>query len=166
MQGLVEFRLVHPDQDILEARGPQGLPSSYEVKVYRRRRYMLTRLNELETVEERYAVEREPILRVAEFEEVTMDTVGPQKRVVMTFRFGKDDAEAFGRLTALHAGRRMAMLIDGEMFFPPKEIEAAVTSGAVQVQGFFHIPPLRRLAAALDCGSLPAPLQEVSHTVE
>lgn len=166
MQGLVEFRLLHPDEDILEARGPEGLPSSYEVKVYRRRRYMLTRLNELQTVEERYVVEREPILRVAECEEVTMDTVGSQKRVVITFRFGKDDAEAFGRLTALHAGRRMAMLIDGEMFFPPREIEAAVTLGAVQAQGFFHIPPLRRLAAALDCGSLPAPLQEVSHTVE
>jgi preprotein translocase subunit SecD len=60
----------------------------------------------------------------------------------------------------------MAMLIDGEMFFPPKEIDSAVTAGAVQVQGFFHIPPLRRLAATLNCGSLPAPLEEVSHTVE
>ncbi len=166
MQGRAEFRLLDPEEGTLEAGRPEDVPPSYEVKVYRTRRYNLTRLDELETVEERYVVEREPILRVAEFREVTMDTVGAQKRVVLTFLFKEQDAEAFGRLTALHAGRWMAMLIDGEMFFPPKEIDSAVTAGAVQVQGFFHIPPLRRLAATLNCGSLPAPLEEVSHTVE
>ena len=55
----------------------------------------------------------------------------------------------------------MAMLIDGEMFFPPGHIEGAVTGGRVQMQGFFLKRPMRRLARLLECGSLPGPLVRV-----
>lgn len=166
LQGRAEFRLLHPQDDILEQVGAEGLPPQYEVKVYRTKRYILTRLNELKTVEQSFAVDRKAALEIEEFEEVTFETVGVQKMVVLSFHFRQEDADAFGRLTALHAGRKMAMLIDGEMFFPPKEIESAITGGTVQAQGFFHIPPLRRLAKMLNCGSLPGALEEMSHTVD
>jgi len=160
MQGKAEFRLLHPQDDILDRAGPQGLPPEYEVKAYREQRFVLARPGEMETVEYRYAVQREPLLVVTEFRRVTMETVGAHKMVVVTFHFTGDDARAFGELTALHAGRKMAMLIDGEMFFPPREIESSVTGGSVQAQGYFQIPPMRRLARMLDCGSLPVPVEQ------
>ena len=161
LQGKAEFRLLHPQDDVLERAGPEGLGPDYEVKVYRERRYLHVRLNEMRVVEQRYAVEREPVLTVGEFAGVTMDAVGLKKNVVLTFRFKEADARAFAATTALHAGRWMALLIDGEMFFPPKRIESAVAGGSVQVSGFFRIPTQRRLARVLDCGSLPQPLVPV-----
>ena len=160
MQGRAEFRLVHPSDEMLAKVGPEGLPPDYEVKIYREKRFVLNRLGELKTVENPFAVQRDAVLTVGGFREVTFATVGRQSKVVLTFRFFEADAQAFSRVTALHAGRRMAMLIDGEMFFPPCRIESAVTEGSVQVEGFFHIPACRRLAKVLACGSLPAPLYE------
>ncbi len=162
MQGRAEFRLLHPQDDLPGSVAAEDLPPGYEVKVFRERRYILTRLNELKTVEHRYAVERKPVLTIGEFKEVSFATVGRQRTVVLTFHFKEPDAGAFASLTALHAGRNMAMLIDGAMFFPPKEIESALTTGAVQVQGAYYIPPLRRLAKVLNCGSLPLPLERLS----
>ncbi len=165
LEGRVEFRLLHPDGGILEKLAGSDLPPQYEVKVYRKKQYTFTRLNELKTVEEPFAVEREPMLAVRELKDVTFEAVGPKKRVLLTVHLREEDAETFGRLTALHAGRRMAMLVDGEMFFPPKEIESAITGGVVQAQGFFYIPPVRRLAKVLGCGSLPGRLEVVSEEV-
>jgi preprotein translocase subunit SecD len=162
MQGKAEFRLLHPRDDILLEAGAGALPAQYEVKVYREKRTILTKLGRVKTVEHQYAVERKPVLTVSGFKAVEFAAVGARKNIVLTFRFDEPDAAAFGALTALHAGRRMAMLIDGAMFFPPKRIESAVTAGGAQVQGFFHIADVRRLAKVLDCGSLPAPLEEVA----
>jgi preprotein translocase subunit SecD len=165
MPGRAELHLLHPRDDILDRPGSGKLPPDYEVKTYREKRYVLGRGGELKTVESRYAVQREPALTVGGFSAVTIETVGMQKRVILTFTFAERDAHAFASLTALHAGRKLAMLIDGEMLFPPKQIESSVTAGRVQVQGFFYIPPLRRLAEMLNAGSLPLPLQELSRTV-
>jgi len=166
MQGRAEFRLLHPRDDVLERAGPEGLPAGYEAKTYKEQRFVLARPGETEVAEYRYAVQREPALVVPELRRVTMETVGIHKKVILTFHFADAEARAFGELTALHAGRKMALLVDGEMFFPPKEIESAITGGSVQVQGFFQIPPMRRLARMLDCGSLPLPVQQESVEAE
>ena len=68
-------------------------------------------------------------------------------------------------MTALNVGRGMAMLIDGEMFLPPKEIEAPITGGAVQISGYFQLPPLRKLVKVLNTGPLPGPLEETGRTI-
>lgn len=159
MQGRAEFRLVHPDEHALEHAA--SLPAEYEVKTFVERRYILTRLDELKKVEHRYAVLREAAMAVDGFRRVEFETVGRQSAVVLTFEFEEADARAFAELTALQAGRGLAMLIDGEMFFPPAQIGAAVTGGRVQVQGFFLQRPMRRLARLLDCGSLPGPLVRI-----
>ena len=159
MQGRAEFRLVHPDKEVLDAPGP--LPPDYEVKTYIERRHILTRLNELKSVEHSYAILREPAMVAERFRQVEFQTVGRQKAVVLTFEFEEDDGRKFSAVTALHAGRRLAMLIDGEMFFPPAPVGGAVTGGRVQTQGFFMKRPMRRLARVLDCGSLPGPLVRV-----
>jgi hypothetical protein len=160
MPGRVEFRLVHPDEDVLAGEGAVP-PEGYEPAVYRERRYILNRLGELKTVEHTFAVRIEPALGVERFAHAELATVGKKKAVVLTFTFEPEDARRFAEFTALHTGRRMAMLVDGEMFFPPKEIEGPVTSGRVQVQGYFLAAPLRRLVAVLNAGPLPAGLELV-----
>jgi preprotein translocase subunit SecD len=161
MQGRATFHLLHPDSDSLVAADPPRLPEGYRLKTYRERRYVLTRLNELKTVEHSYAVRADPLLVVPGFQEVTMHKEGAQSLVVLTFHLPSRLAGELARITALHAGRRMAMLIDGGLFFEPSQIESAVSGGVIQVQGFFHPPPLRKLTAVLNCGSLPYRLQEV-----
>jgi preprotein translocase subunit SecD len=160
--GHAEFRLLHPRDDALEAFGPDGLPEGYEVKTYRTFQFVLARLDERRAVETPYVVERRPLLVVDGFDGVSLHTGGRYKTVTLTFRFGGADAESFACLTALHAGRRMAMLIDGEMFFPPSQIDSVVAGGIVQVSGIFYAPPLRKLVKTLDCGSLPGRLVQVT----
>lgn len=158
MRGRVEFRLLGPTGGVLE--GPESAPpEGCAAVVYRERRYILNRLGEMKTIEHRFAVRDRPVLPIERLAAADLRTVGKKKAVILTFTFTAEDAQEFGRFTALHAGRQMAMLVDGEMFFPPKEIEAAVTSGQVQVQGYFYAPPLRRLVAVLSAGPLPAALE-------
>lgn len=166
MVGSVEFRLLHPRDDILDQVEAGEPPPQYEVKLYRQKQYILSKPGELETIERRFALEREPVLAISQFEKATIEKIGLHKMTVLTFHFSPEDARAFGPVTALNAGRRMAMLIDAEMYFPPKTIESAIGSGIVQVRGFFYMPPLRKLVKVLNCGSLPGPLEELSHTVD
>jgi len=161
MKGEAQFRLLHPDPDAIEILGEDGLPPDYEVKVYRERRYDLTRLDELKVERQPFAVQRTPVMKVDSFRGVKLETVGARKLVVLTFAFKPEDAATLARMTALHAGRKMAMLIDGEMFFPPAQIDSAVTAGSIQVAGYFHIRPLRLLVKVLNCGGLPCALSRV-----
>jgi hypothetical protein len=157
----VEFRLLQPGD--VQAAGP--LPPGYEVKVYRNQQFILSKPGDLETVRQSYAVEREPAFASDGVQQAAIETTGMHKMAVLTFRFGPKEAQAFAAMTALNVGRRMAMLIDGEMFFPPKEIQAPITGGAVQISGYFQLPPLRKLVKMLNTGPLPGPLEEVSRTV-
>jgi len=158
LPGHVELRLLHPVEDVIDQVGPEGLEARYEVRVHRSRHYVLSRPGDLETTETAYALERQPVLATDGFEEVSIQTVGLHKMAVLTFRFRPEDADDLARATALHAGRRMAMLIDGEMFFPPRKIPSAAQTPVMQAQGYFYMPPLRKLVQLLSCGSLPGRL--------
>ncbi len=159
MQGRIELRLLHPDPEAME--DPESPPAGYETKTYRTLHYDLVRAPEMDPVEEQYVVEDEPAVRVGDLEAISLHTAGLKQTTVLTFHFSPSDAREFNRLTALHPGREMAMLVDGQLFFPPRRIESAVTGDSVQVQGFFYNPPLKKLVRVLRLGTLPAPLQRV-----
>jgi preprotein translocase subunit SecD len=116
--------------------------------------------------EERFLVREAAEMRVSRFASVELLTAGMYKRTVLSFHFTEAEAAEFRDLTALNVGRRMAMLIDGEIHFPPKQIQSAVEGGVVQVHGYLYNPPLRKLVKTLDAGPLPCRLEEVSHEVE
>lgn len=161
MPGRVEFRLVHPVENVPAAGEQETLPDRYELKTYRGEHYRLSPPRRLEIVEQSYVLEREPALRIQGFQEVDVRTVGLHGRCVLTFHFREEDADRFADLTALHAGRRLAMLVDGEMFFPPAQIGSSVTEGVVQVDGYFNRGPLEKLGAVLGTGPLPGRLAKV-----
>jgi len=163
MQGLARFHLLHPDGDILIKTGYEALPDGYVLKTYRETRYSLSRPGALRTRLYHYAVQASGDMAVSRFSKVRLETVGFHKKTVLTFELPREDAEALRRLTALNVGRKMAMLIDGELFFPPKAIGSPIPEGRVQVIGYFYNPPLRRLVKVLSAGTLPCTLVEVSH---
>ncbi len=154
----VEFRLVHPRDPLPEGQVPAG----YEVKVYRDQQFLLSKPGDLQTVRHAYALEQQPALVTNGVQEASIETSGLHKMAVLTFRFGPKDGDAFAAMTALNVGRKMAMLIDGEMFLPPKQIDGPITGGAVQISGYYQLPPLRKLVKMLNTGPLPGKLEEVS----
>jgi len=166
MTGKAEFCLVHPDTSILDAEEREDLPEEYHVKVYNELRYSLSRPGEMTRYRQEYLICKEPVMRVTQFAAVDFATAGLKKETVLTFRFNEEQGHRFEDLTAVNVGRQMAMLIDGEMFFPPSEIGSAVAGGAVQVRGYFYNPPLRKLVKMLDAGTLPGRLEQVSQQVE
>ena len=163
MQGQAQFRLLHPDADILLKTGQEALPGGYVLKTYRQTTYSLSKPGEESTRLHHYAVQGNEGMAVSRFLEVHLETVGFHKKTVLTFELPDADAKALKHLTALNVGREMAMLIDGELFFPPKAIGSPIPEGRLQVMGYFHNPPLRKLVKVLSAGPLPCPLEEVSH---
>ncbi len=161
MPGRSAFHLLHPGRQAPPPGQEAEPPEGYRLVLYRAKQYRLNPPRRLETVEHRYLVREEPILRVARFRRATVHTEGLHRRTVLTLHFREEDARQFAAQTALHVGRRMALLVDGAMFVPPKEIEESIGAGAVQVQGYFHTHTLRNLAAVLDAGSLPGRLERV-----
>jgi hypothetical protein len=159
--GRVQFRLGHPERETVPSRDDETLGPAHEALPYSDARYRLSPPREVERVETLYALERESVLEVGAFEEVECYTTGVERLSVLVLRFEERDAAAFARLTALHAGRRMAMLVDGELFFPPRTIESAVVAGAVQIEGYYHMPSMRRLACLLRSGPMPVTLREL-----
>jgi preprotein translocase subunit SecD len=110
-------------------------------------------------------VRKEPLLRVRGVEEARFSTAGLEKATVLTFQLPKEQAKEFRDITALNVGREMAMLVDGDLFFPPRQIASGMEGGRVQVQGYFYNPPLRKLIAVLSAGPLPGRLEEVSQGI-
>ena len=166
MTGRAALCLVHPDASILEAEDPEDLPAEYHVKVYNELRYSLSRPGEMRRYKQEYLICKEPLMRVKRFAAVDFATVGLKKETVLTFKFDEEQGNQFEDLTATNVGRQMAMLIDGELFFPPSQIGSAVAGGTVQVRGYFYNPPLRKLVKMLNAGTLSGRLEKVSQTVE
>lgn len=165
MPGRVTLALLHPDiRQPLEQ--PVGkLPSGYEEKVYTQYMYRLTRPGDLKADERKYVVTSRPLMEINKFKLVDFAKVGIHSRTELTFEFNDKKAEQFHHITALNYGRRMAMLVDGRLFFPPKKIGGAVDGGIVQVAGYFYNPPLRKLVKVLNTGALPGELQKVRHQI-
>jgi preprotein translocase subunit SecD len=168
LRGQGDFCLLHPEQgvmDVLEQGDPEPPaagdvpPEGYVVRTYYEQLYRLDRPGETTTRRHRYMVRAQPLVRVPEFARVRLDTEGLHKKTVVTFELPKEQAAELRQATTLNGGREMILLIDGNAFFPPRQIGSAIAGGRVQIQGYLYNPPLRALAAVLSAGSLPAPLE-------
>jgi preprotein translocase subunit SecD len=159
MPGRVEFRLLdspHPLPDDEEQWPP--VPDNCRVKTYRKQEYLLASPGDVATRPIRYVVRDDAGVLVGGLAGATLETIGIEKVVVLTFKLHPDDAEALAGLTVMNLGRGMAMFVDGEMFVPPMLLKEACTTGYVQMSGIFYLPPLRKLVKVLDTGALPGRL--------
>jgi len=159
MPGRVEFRLLD-SLDPLPADELDWPPlaKDCEVKTYRKQEYRLASPGDVATRHIRYVVRKDAGVLVGSLAGATLETIGIEKNVVLTFKLHPDDAEALAGLTVMNLGHGMGMFVDGEMFVPPMQLDAGVTGGYVQMSGIFYLPPLRKLVKVLGTGALAGEL--------
>lgn len=162
MPARVGFHLLHPDRHFLEEFGEEQIPEGYGVKLYEETSYRLDKPGELTVRERSYLVQSAPRVQPACLKGAYFGKRGLHGETVLTFTFLAEDVERFESLTALNTGREMAMLVDGKLYLPPKQIRAPLKGNAVQITGYFYNPPLRKLVKALSAGSLPCELERLS----
>lgn len=71
--------------------------------------------------------------------------------------FNKEGGRIFARLTTDNVGKRMAIVLDDNVYSAPV-IRERITGGSAMIEGSFSHEEARDLAIALRAGSLPAPL--------
>src|SRR3989344_9549849 len=142
----LEFRLVDDDPSRLKAALEGNVPQGFI----------------LEYVKEK---EREPLLlegqvalsgeRISDAR-VDFDTQGFGQPYISLTLNNEGTAE-FADLTRSNVGRRLAILLDGEVLSAPN-IKEAILGGSAQITGQFTLDEASLLALALRSGSLPAPM--------
>ncbi|MBI5815982.1 MAG: protein translocase subunit SecD [Nitrospinae bacterium] len=71
--------------------------------------------------------------------------------------FNREGARVFGDLTTASVGKRMAIVLDGNVYSAPV-IREAITGGTAMIEGSFSYEEAKDLAIVLRAGALPAPL--------
>ena len=81
-------------------------------------------------------------------------------RIEVSLQFTNEGGRQFARLTGEGVGRRMAIILDGEIYSAPV-IQERISGGACSISGSFTLKEASDLALVLRAGALPAPLEVV-----
>ncbi len=79
-------------------------------------------------------------------------------RPVVSFRFDAAGGARFGDMTSKNAGRRLAIILDGEVISAPR-INEPILGGNGIITGQFSVQEANDLSLLLRAGALPAPMQ-------
>lgn len=82
------------------------------------------------------------------------------RQPAVSFSFKKIGARRFGDATKQNVGRRLAIVLDGEVISAPV-INSPITGGQGQITGNFTVESAGELALLLRSGALPAPLEVI-----
>lgn len=149
---LLEFKLVddaHSVEDAVEGKIPVGDEILYE------------RIEDKETervVKRPYLLKKKTLMTgdVITNASVRIDSQFNTPYVVMKFdRRGKRD---FDRITAANVGRRLAIILDKNVYSAPV-IQERISGGSAQITGSYTTEEAHDLAIVLRAGSLPAPVR-------
>jgi len=116
---------------------------------------------ELEKKEEPIILPILPEMAVSRFKTVRFDRDGMARRPIITVEFEPADAARFAQITRTNISRRLALMIDGEVFTAPT-IQAEIVDGRVQIQNIINARQARRLYELLRIGTLTIPLKAVN----
>ena len=142
------FRLVHPENDTLmrsyDPAHPEAFmpPPGYEVMAARDERGAVT---------EYLLIARRPEMdgrSIAEARPVR-DQFGQTK---ISLLFNSAGAQRFGEVTSRNIGRRLAIVLDGELYCAPV-IQGSITGGSAEISGRFSNEEAQNIADALTSGS-------------
>ena len=75
----------------------------------------------------------------------------------VSITFNKQGSRIFARLTTANVGKRMAIVLDDNVYSAPV-IKDRITGGSAMIEGNFNHQEARDLAIVLRAGALPAPL--------
>ncbi len=147
----MEFRLVGDDPELLK-KAMEGVPTEgYELK------YMKTREDK-----------REPLL-LDEDAVLTGNMLVDAKMEFSQEGFGQPyvslelndkGADIFADVTGRNTGKRLAIVLDGEVHTAPV-IRERIPSGRAQITGNFSVQDAKDIAIVLRAGALPAPVEVI-----
>ena len=142
----LEFRLVGDDPSRLKSALEGNVPQGFILK------YVKEKEREPVLLEDQVALSGE---RVSDAK-VDFDTQGfGQPYISLTL--DNEGAAEFANVTRTNVGRRLAILLDGEVLSAPN-IKEAILGGSAQISGQFTLDEASLLALALRSGALPAPM--------
>jgi preprotein translocase subunit SecD len=148
---LLEFKLLDDrlDPDRAAQAGP---PEGTEV--------LYQRVVDKETKQERrfpYLVQTKTLLTGADLATARVSIDQNTSEPYVSVEFNPDGAKAFADLTAANVGRRLAIILDGNVHSAPV-IREKIPSGQAQITGGFTTEEATDLAIVLRAGALPAPV--------
>jgi len=147
--GILEFRLVHPDSDALIGQGE--VPPGYEV--LKHAETQPDGQQRLETV----VVKKEPENGLAgNIIKHAMVVRGNLGEPQIYFTLNPESTLAFAKVTRENIGRRLAIVLDGQLYSAPV-IQSPIESGAGQITGHFDSKEAWMLANTLN-SPLPVPI--------
>lgn len=76
----------------------------------------------------------------------------------VSFELGPEGAKAFARLTRIHVGRRLAIVLDNTIYSAPV-IQSPITAGRGVITGLDSLEEAKDLALILQAGSLPTDVE-------
>ena len=139
----LEFKLVSEDPVLLKQAVDGQTPSGYE-------------LRELEG--EKLLLSSEVLLTGAAL--TTAEVQFDQSRFnapIVALRFSEEGAKTFGKVTSESVGRRLAIVLDGNVQSAPR-IQEAIPGGEAVITGRFTPQQASDLSLVLRVGALPAPV--------
>ncbi len=147
----LEFRLVNDDPELLRKAAEGQAVEGYEIK-------------EIETREDRsetVLVEIDPImtgdLLVDATTEFSQEAFG---QPYVSLELNDRGANIFSDATGSNVGRRLAIVLDGEVYTAPV-IRERIPSGRAQITGNFSVQEARDISLILRAGALPAPVEVI-----
>ncbi len=153
---VLEFKLVdeeHSLEEALQGKVPEGSEILYQRVVDR----------ETGTVRKiPYLLKKETLLTgdLLEDARVSIDQKFNEPYVSLTFN--ALGAKIFDRITAQNVGKRLAIILDGNVYSAPV-IRERISGGRAQISGSFTMEEARDLAIVLRAGALPAPVDIIQN---
>lgn len=143
---MLEFRLVDEDPGRLKTALEGTAPKGFILK------YVKDKEREPLLLEDKVALSGERISDAR----VDFDTTGFGQPYI-SLSLNAEGSREFAALTKDNVGRRLAILLDGEVLSAPN-IREAILGGTAQITGQFTLDEASLLALALRSGALPAPM--------
>jgi preprotein translocase subunit SecD len=149
---LLEFKLLDDKADpdaALKGSVPDGDELLYQRRV------------DKETKQERripYVVQKKVLITGRDLATARVSIDQNTSEPYVSVEFNAAGAKAFGDLTDANVGRRLAIVLDGNVHSAP-QIRERIPSGRAQITGGFTTEEATDLAIVLRAGALPAPVQ-------
>ncbi|MDO8427242.1 MAG: protein translocase subunit SecD [Deltaproteobacteria bacterium] len=153
---VLEFRLLDESMDVQKALA-YGPPPGSDIL------YQQTKNPQAGTVERTpYLVKKEILLTGDSLSDarVAIDTQYNEPYVSLTFDSG--GGRTFERITSQNVGKRLAIVLDGNVHSAP-QIKEAISGGKAQITGGFTHEEAADLAIVLRAGALPAPVTVIQN---
>jgi preprotein translocase subunit SecD len=149
---LLEFKLVDEDNSLeraLQGEIPPGSEILYKVD---------TRPGTSETLQTPFLLKRRTLMTGEYVTDARVQIDSQYGEPYVSLSFDARGARLFERITEAHVGRKLAIILDNNVYSAPV-IQEKISGGRAQITGRFTMEEARDLAIVLRAGALPAPVK-------